>query len=139
MPRYGKQRTNTTVLSSAVVKALMSRVVERGLSNRELASATGLSESTLTRVFRYGRVLDLVEFEALCGALGSRASSVLKEAELSLMNSGAPLSPPADPAPVTYLHSGNSLDVDPHDMNYLSSLAAFEDPDDEPTDTDFFD
>ena len=98
MPRHGNQRENATELSTAIAARLKDIAAERSLDNKSLARLSGLSEPTLTRTFRNGRVLDLSELDALCNALNIRASSVVRDAERAISVPSAPSAVSVDPA-----------------------------------------
>ncbi|WP_353065471.1 helix-turn-helix domain-containing protein [Arcanobacterium hippocoleae] len=46
-----------------------------GITQKELSEKTGISEPTLSRVFKFSRVPDLNEVEQICSTLNLRLSS----------------------------------------------------------------
>lgn len=53
----------------------------QGIPNDQIASETGLSESTISRTFNLKRVMTLPELESISKALGLLAWKVVREAE----------------------------------------------------------
>lgn len=84
MTDIGKQRGSATPLSRSINALLHAKARELGVENKTLARSAGMSEATISRVFRADRVLDVNELSALCEALGLVPWQALKTAEQSL-------------------------------------------------------
>lgn len=84
MENKGKPRTNMTQFTKALILLLKKEVEGLGFSSKEIAYSTGISEPTLSRIFKFTRVLDVAELEAICAFLHLRMSAVVAEAEASL-------------------------------------------------------
>lgn len=93
MENKGKPRTNMTQFTKALILLLKKEVEGLGFSSKEIAYSTGISEPTLSRIFKFARVLDVAELEAICAFLHLRMSTVVAEAEASLRTPSSPSSP----------------------------------------------
>lgn len=81
MARYGNQRVKHTPFSLKINMILQDERDFKGLSNKALSVLSGMSEASLTRIFKNGRVLDVAELETLCKVLNLSPSEVIRQAE----------------------------------------------------------
>lgn len=68
-------------LSRVVGELLRERVDARGVTQTEIAAASGMSQSTLSRSLSGLRRWDLDQLAAVCRYLGTKASDVIAVAE----------------------------------------------------------
>lgn len=68
-------------LSRAVGAILAGRASERGLTQGQLGTAAGVSQSQVSKLFRGERALTLDQYDALCEALDLDIVGILIEAE----------------------------------------------------------
>ena len=83
----------------AVNEELRALIARRNLSQRQLEAASGVSQSVISKtIFKEESVLNLSQFEAVCGVLGVSPSVVLESAERAVLFSARPR-PTARPVP----------------------------------------
>ncbi|MFC5383202.1 helix-turn-helix domain-containing protein [Arcanobacterium hippocoleae] len=76
-----------------------------GITQKELSEKTGISEPTLSRVFKFSRVPDLNEVEQICSTLNLRLSRLARQAEDALTQTPqTPKTIPASPRPDAFIN-----------------------------------
>lgn len=94
-----KTTARVTALMVAVNEELRALIARRNLSQRQLEAASGVSQSLISKtIFKEESVLNLSQFEAICGVLGVSPSVVLESAERAVLVSARPR-PGARPVP----------------------------------------
>lgn len=94
-----KTTARVTALMVAVNEELRALIARRNLSQRQLEAASGVSQSLISKtIFKEESVLNLSQFEAICGVLGVSPSVVLESAERAVLVSARPR-PAARPVP----------------------------------------
>lgn len=94
-----KTTARVTALMVAVNEELRALIARRNLSQRQLEAASGVSQSLISKtIFKEESVLNLSQFEAICGVLGVSPSVVLEGAERAVLVSARPR-PAARPVP----------------------------------------
>ena len=94
-----KTTARVTALMVAVNEELRALIARRNLSQRQLEAAAGVSQSLISKtIFKEESVLNLSQFEAICGVLGVSPSVVLESAERAVLVSDRPR-PAARPVP----------------------------------------
>lgn len=94
-----KTTARVTALMVAVNEELRALIARRNLSQRQLEAASGVSQSVISKtIFKEESVLNLSQFEAVCGVLGVSPSVVLESAERAVLVSARPR-PAAHPVP----------------------------------------
>lgn len=84
----GKSSTNNvTALVLATSEELRALIGRRSLSQRQLASLSGVSQSVISKsIYRNESVLNLSQFESICEALGASPALVLEHAERAVLS-----------------------------------------------------
>lgn len=86
-----KTTARVTALMVAVNEELRALIARRNLSQRQLEAAAGVSQSLISKtIFKEESVLNLSQFEAICGVLGVSPSVVLESAERAVLVSDRP-------------------------------------------------
>lgn len=86
-----KTTARVTALMVAVNEELRALIARRNLSQRQLEAASGVSQSLISKtIFKEESVLNLSQFEAICGVLGVSPSVVLESAERAVLVSDRP-------------------------------------------------
>lgn len=85
---------NTKIL----VGLIENEMQEQDFNQKELAKKAGISEPTLSRIFKLSRVPDINELFQICSVLRVRLSEVVAEAERLL--AATPTTPPVTAVPL---------------------------------------
>lgn len=118
-----KTTARVTALMVAVNEELRALIARRNLSQRQLEAASGVSQSLISKtIFKEESVLNLSQFEAICGVLGVSPSVVLESAERAVLVSARPVPTPAQEPAGHYNTAGEWIPV--HRDGY--TLAAYE-------------
>ncbi|QGU03139.1 Helix-turn-helix protein [Corynebacterium kalinowskii] len=76
-----KKRVSVDALGKAVARQLNARKAHQGLTQAQIESATGISQSQLSKQLRGFRAITIDEFESICSVLNISMFDVLDAAE----------------------------------------------------------
>lgn len=93
MDNQGKPRQNVTQLTIEIVSVIADLRDQAGLENTDLSEKTGISTSSLSRMFTGKRVPDINEVELLASVFALRTSDIIERAEDRLASAASTTQP----------------------------------------------
>ena len=75
-----QRKTSPSYITKRIASRLRGRFSEGGVTQIELAAATGISQSQLSKLLRGVRVFDVDQLDAVCQALGLEMGEVVAQA-----------------------------------------------------------
>ncbi|MDD7384773.1 MAG: helix-turn-helix domain-containing protein [Actinomycetaceae bacterium] len=120
MDNQGKPRQNVTQLTIEIVSVIADLRDQAGLENTDLSEKTGISTSSLSRMFTGKRVPDINEVELLASVFALRTSDIIERAEDRLASAASTTQPDESALSVEF------TDPAAYDAAVQAKLAAIE-------------